>query len=98
MLDRIMTEAKQQWGVSLFVFSGGEPLAYRSQGKDLLDIVEKHQDCLFLMFTNGTLITGETTQRLAKLGNLTPSLSVEGLSEVTDQRRETVSSTVCWMQ
>jgi MoaA/NifB/PqqE/SkfB family radical SAM enzyme len=87
MLDRIMTEAKTCWGVALFVFSGGEPLAYRSQGKDLLDIVEKHKDCLFLMFTNGTLITGETAQRLAKLGNLTPALSVEGLNEGTDQRR-----------
>ena len=87
VLDRIMTEAKQRWGVALFVFSGGEPLTYRSQGKDLLDIVEKHKDCLFLMFTNGTLITEETAQRLAKLGNLTPALSVEGLIEGTDQRR-----------
>ena len=86
-LDRIITEAKQLWGVALFVFSGGEPLTYRSQGKDLLDIVEKHNDCLFLMFTNGTLITSETAQRLAKLGNLTPSLSVEGLYEHTEQRR-----------
>jgi MoaA/NifB/PqqE/SkfB family radical SAM enzyme len=87
MLDRIMTEAEERWGVALFVFSGGEPLTYRSQGKDLLDAVEKHKDCLFLMFTNGTLITGETAQRLADLGNLTPSLSVEGLSKQTDQRR-----------
>jgi MoaA/NifB/PqqE/SkfB family radical SAM enzyme len=87
MLDRIMTEAKKLWGVALFVFSGGEPLVYRSQGKDLLDIVEKHKDCLFLMFTNGTLVTRETAQRLARLGNLTPALSVEGLSEPTDQRR-----------
>ena len=87
MLDRIMTEAEERWGVALFVFSGGEPLTYRSQGKDLLDAVEKHKDCLFLMFTNGTPISGETARRLAELGNLTPSLSVEGLSEQTDQRR-----------
>jgi MoaA/NifB/PqqE/SkfB family radical SAM enzyme len=86
-LDRMMTEAKESWGMRLFVFSGGEPLTYRSQGKDLLDLVEKHQDCLFLMFTNGTLITNETANRLARLGNLTPSLSVEGLDEDTDQRR-----------
>lgn len=86
-LDRIITEAKELWGVPLFVFSGGEPLTYRSQGKDLLDIVEKHRDCLFLMFTNGTLIKGKIAQRLAKLGNLTPSLSVEGLREQTNQRR-----------
>jgi MoaA/NifB/PqqE/SkfB family radical SAM enzyme len=87
MLDRIITEARQRWGVALFVFSGGEPLTYRSQGKDLLDLVEKHKDCLFLMFTNGTLITAKTAQRLGELGNLTPALSVEGLREQTDQRR-----------
>lgn len=87
VLDRAMTEAKELWGVPLFVFSGGEPLAYRSQGRDLLDAVEKHSECLFLMFTNGTLIDDGTARRLAKLGNLTPALSVEGLREATDARR-----------
>jgi MoaA/NifB/PqqE/SkfB family radical SAM enzyme len=86
-LDRIITEAKKLWGISLFVFSGGEPFTYRSQGKDLLDLVERQQDCLFLAFTNGTMITDQTASRLASLGNLTPSLSVEGLHEETDQRR-----------
>jgi MoaA/NifB/PqqE/SkfB family radical SAM enzyme len=87
VLDRVMTEAKQQWGVRLFVFSGGEPLCYRSQGRDLLDIVEKNKDCLFLMFTNGTLLGEETAERLARLGNLTPALSVEGPEAQTDERR-----------
>ena len=87
VLDRVVTEAKQQWGVRLFVFSGGEPLCYRSQGRDLLDIVEKNKDCLFLMFTNGTLLGEETAERLARLGNLTPALSVEGLEAQTDERR-----------
>jgi MoaA/NifB/PqqE/SkfB family radical SAM enzyme len=87
MLDRIMSEAKTLWGVPLFVFSGGEPLVYRSQGKDILDIVEKHADCLFLMFTNGTLIDRLTAARLAQLGNLTPALSVEGWRARTDARR-----------
>jgi MoaA/NifB/PqqE/SkfB family radical SAM enzyme len=87
LLDRIMTEARELWGVPLFVFSGGEPLMYRSEGKDLLDMVERHSDCLFLMFTNGTLIDKETAARLARLGNLTPALSVEGMHEYTDERR-----------
>jgi MoaA/NifB/PqqE/SkfB family radical SAM enzyme len=86
-LDRIMTEAKDLWGIPLFVFSGGEPLVYRSEGKDILDLVEKHSDCLFLMFTNGTLIDKGTAARLARLGNLTPALSVEGMRDRTDARR-----------
>jgi MoaA/NifB/PqqE/SkfB family radical SAM enzyme len=86
-LDRILTEAKELWSVPLFVISGGEPLLYRSQGKDLLDLVEKHHDSLFLMFTNGTLIDHTIAARLHRLGNLTPAISVEGLRQATDQRR-----------
>ncbi len=86
-LDRVMTDAERLWNVPLFVFSGGEPLTYRSAGHDLLDIVERHADCLFLMFTNGTLIDRATAQRLARLGNLTPALSVEGMRARTDERR-----------
>lgn len=87
LLDRVLSDAKEQWGVPLFVFSGGEPMVYRSEGHDLLDIVEKHADSLFLMFTNGTLIDDATAKRLARLGNLTPALSVEGFRQETDDRR-----------
>lgn len=87
VLDRIMREAKQLWGVPLFVFSGGEPLLYRSEGHDLLDAVERHPDCLFLLFTNGTRIDASVAARLGRLGNLTPAISVEGMEEGTDARR-----------
>lgn len=87
LLDRLLGEAKVLWGVRLIVFSGGEPLLYRSEGKDLLDLVERHPDFLYLMFTNGTLINDAVAARLARLGNLTPAISVEGLRERTDARR-----------
>ena len=87
ILDRIMTEAQELWDVGLFVFSGGEPLLYRSQGRDLLDVVETHSNCLYLMFTNGTLIDRAVAARLARLGNLTPAISVEGMRTRTDARR-----------
>lgn len=86
-LDRIITEAKELWDIKLVVLSGGEPMLYRSEGKDVLDIVEKHSDLLFLMFTNGTLVSKQLTERLAELGNLTPAFSVEGMAERTDSRR-----------
>ena len=85
--DRIITEAKTLWGVRFFVISGGEPLAYRSEGKGILDAAKKHSDCFFLMYTNGTLINEQVAQRLAILGNLTPAISVEGWKETTDKRR-----------
>jgi MoaA/NifB/PqqE/SkfB family radical SAM enzyme len=85
--DRLITEAKTLWGGRFFVFSGGEPMIYRSNGKGVLDMAEKHKDCYFLMYTNGTLITDEVVDRVARMGNLTPAISLEGLRERTDARR-----------
>jgi len=85
--ERIIQEARDLWGVRFFTISGGEPLAYRSEGKTLLDAVEKYQDCFFLMYTNGTLIDRRVAHRMAETGNLTPAISVEGFEARTDQRR-----------
>jgi len=85
--DRIISEAKTLWGVHLLVISGGEPLAYRSDGKGILDSAEKHPDVFFLVYTNGTLINDAVAKRLATLGNVTPAISVEGWRERTDERR-----------
>ena len=89
ILDRAISEAKELWGDRFFVISGGEPMLYRSDGRCLLDMVEKHSDCVFLMYTNGTLIDKETAVRMAGLGNLFPAISVEGKRERTDERRGT---------
>ena len=86
-LDRIITEAKTLWGVRFLVISGGEPLVYRSEGKGLLDIAEKHPEIFFMFYTNGTLIDERTAQRMAALGNVTPAISVEGWRDRTDERR-----------
>ena len=85
--DRIVTEAKMLWGVKFLVISGGEPLAYKSEGKGLLDVAEKHPDVLFMFYTNGTLIDEKIAKRMADLGNVTPAISVEGWRERTDERR-----------
>lgn len=86
-LDRIVTEAKKFWGVRFFTVSGGEPLLYRSNGKGLLDLVERHNDCFFQTFTNGCFIDQPTAGRMAHAGNLVPAISVEGLEARTDARR-----------
>ena len=86
-LDRIITEAEQLWGRRFFVISGGEPLAYRSEGKGILDLAEKHNNSFMMMYSNGTLISDEVADRLARLGNLTPAISLEGWRQKTDARR-----------
>lgn len=87
IFERIVDEARTLWGTRFFVISGGEPLVYHSQGKGVLDVAEKHSDCYFLMYTNGTLIDEQMAARLAKVGNVSPAISVEGWRERTDARR-----------
>ena len=87
VLDRLVTDAHDQLGNRFFVISGGEPMAYRSDGKGILDLAERHRDCVFLMYTNGTLIDDNVAKRMGAIGNLTPAISVEGMQEATERRR-----------
>jgi len=87
MVDRILREKKDLWGSHFTVISGGEPLMWRSDGKDLIDIAAQHSDQYFLMYTNGTLIDEKMAQRMAEVGNITPAISVEGFEKETDARR-----------
>lgn len=81
-IDRIITETKQQ-GSYFFGILGGEPLMY----KPLFEIFQKHQDCYFQLFTNGTLLNAEVAERLRKCANVTPLISFEGNETVADIRR-----------
>ena len=85
--SRILREAQELYGICFIVISGGEPFAYRSDGKGILDAAEEYPDIYFLVFTNGTLITEEVAERMGRLGNITPAISVEGFAEKTDERR-----------
>ncbi|MCD7914219.1 MAG: radical SAM protein [Tannerellaceae bacterium] len=81
-LDGIIRNSKQK-GSYFFGILGGEPLLY----KGLLDVMEKHSDCYFQLFTNGILLTEEVAMCLRKMGNVTLMISIEGLKEESDARR-----------
>ncbi|NCQ56165.1 MAG: radical SAM protein [bacterium (Candidatus Ratteibacteria) CG_4_9_14_3_um_filter_41_21] len=87
IFDKIISDMKREFSAHFFVISGGEPFMYKSHGKTLLDILAKHQDCYFMAYTNATLINKEKTKELAKLGNFSPAISVEGFEKETDERR-----------
>ncbi len=82
LLSRIISEAKEI-GIHWIVLSGGEPFVYPK----LLDVVGEHSDSFFMAYTNGTLIDEKVADRLAELGNLSPSFSLEGWQQKTDRRR-----------
>jgi len=54
---------------------------------DLLKLAAVHDDCMFLAFTNGTLVDKEFSQALAVLGNFALVFSIEGYEKQTDFRR-----------
>lgn len=81
-LNRLIGESKKQ-GSFFFGILGGEPLLYAG----LFEVLEKHPDCYFLLFTNGTLITDEIARKMRRLGNISPLISIEGLEAVSDVRR-----------
>lgn len=83
VIDRVITEAKEEFGLHFFTITGGEPF----MRPDMLDLYEKHNDCWFLIYTNGLCINQQVAKRLAQLGNTGPMISVEGLEKETDQRR-----------
>ena len=80
--NKTIAEAKAM-GNSFFGILGGEPFMH----KDLLKIFEANPDVYFQVFTNGHFITDEVAQKLRKLGNVTPLISVEGTEIISDQRR-----------
>ncbi len=81
-LDRILNEAKEM-GIYFITVSGGEPFFL----KHIFDVFEKHNDMSFLVYTHGGLIDERVAQKIISVGNVIPSISIEGFREATDQRR-----------
>lgn len=72
-----------EFGVSLFVVTGGEPFL-RS---DMTGFFRNHPEGLFLVITNGTRFSGDLADELHDCGNVIPVISIEGDENYTDKRR-----------
>lgn len=82
-IDSIVTQGKEL-GIYMYIYTGGEPLVRRN---DIIKICEKHDDCVFLSFTNGTLIDENFADAMLRVGNFIPAISLEGNEFTTDSRR-----------
>ncbi|MCI2426861.1 radical SAM protein [Candidatus Acetothermia bacterium] len=87
LFNRIVREMRELWGAHFVVITGGEPLLYRSEGKDLLDVAEANPESYFMFYTNGTGLTQKVAKRIGKVGNISPAISVEGGIQSTEARR-----------
>ena len=82
-MDNIIRQGKEL-GTYMYIFSGGEPMVRKD---DIIRLCETHPDCMFLAFTNGTLIDGTFAEEMLRVKNFVPAISVEGFEEATDSRR-----------
>lgn len=82
-IDSIIQQGKEL-GVYMYIYTGGEPMMRKN---DLIRLCEKHSDCIFLCFTNATLIDEAFANEMLRVKNFVPAISLEGDEAATDGRR-----------
>ena len=82
-MDSVISQGKEL-GVYFYMLTGGEPLVRK---KDVIALCRKHSDCIFLAYTNGTLVDDAFCKEMQETGNLFLAISLEGEPDVNDLRR-----------
>lgn len=82
-MQKIIRQGKEL-GIYMYILSGGEPTVRKDE---ILRLAEENSDCMFLSFTNATLIDEALASKVGRLGNFAFAVSVEGYEEETDMRR-----------
>lgn len=82
-IDSIICQGKEL-GIYMYIYTGGEPMVRKA---DLMRLCRAHSDCVFLCFTNATLIDEKFADEMLEVGNFVPAISLEGFEEATDGRR-----------
>lgn len=81
---RSIISQSRELGTHFFMYTGGEPLIRK---KDILTIAKEFPDCIFLAYTNGTLVDDKFCEDMKDCGNLALALSIEGNEDTNDSRR-----------
>ena len=76
-------DTAKKYDSKFFGLLGGEPLLH----PDVMTLIENNPQAYFQLFTNGTLLNDDICARLAKLGNVTPLISIEGMETESRLRR-----------
>lgn len=82
-MDSIVSQGKAL-GIHAYVMTGGEPMVRK---KDIIKLANKHKDCGFMIFTNGTLVDQKFCDDMKKSNNIILAMSIEGFERATDDRR-----------
>ncbi|MDD5921589.1 MAG: radical SAM protein [Eubacteriales bacterium] len=82
-MESVIDQGKKL-GIYYYMFTGGEPLVRKA---DILKLCDKYPDCVFVAFTNGTLVDEEFAKELKRVGNFYLAISLEGFEDTNDARR-----------
>ncbi|MBR2133598.1 MAG: radical SAM protein [Eubacterium sp.] len=81
---RSIVSQSKELGTHFYMFTGGEPLIRKN---DILTVARENPDCLFLAYTNATLVDDKFCEDMKACGNFALALSLEGSEETNDARR-----------
>ena len=81
-VEAVIAAGKRQKSY-FYTLLGGEPMMYPA----LWDVVGRHSECYFQTITNGLFFDEENVDRIVRLGNVTPLVSLDGFAANNDDRR-----------
>ncbi len=81
---RSIVSQGKELGTHFYMLTGGEPLIRKN---DIITLASENKDCVFLIYTNATLIDEKLCRDIKECGNITLALSIEGDEHSNDDRR-----------
>ncbi len=85
-LDEMRSIVRQgtEIGTHVYMLTGGEPLVRKD---DILTLCRENPNCIFLAYTNATLVDEKFCLNMKEVGNLSLAVSIEGNEQSNDARR-----------
>ena len=84
-LDRLFREALAL-NISSIYLMGADPF-YRDDIDAHLDLLARHRNQLFFLFSEGKRISDAHLRRIRRAGNIIPVINIDGRQEATDRRK-----------
>ena len=81
---RSIVSQGKELGTHFYMLTGGEPLIRKD---DIITVASEFPDCVFLIYTNATLVDEKLCADIKRCGNITLALSIEGDECSNDDRR-----------
>ena len=86
-LDFVVAQLQRLNVFHVVLVGKGEPFYDEDCKRSMFDVVRRHPQIFFSVYSNGTNISPEDIRRLKRLPNLFPMLSIDGPESVNDGRR-----------